>query len=318
MATLKEVAKAANVSLATASYALNDDSRIKEDTRNKVKEIAKKLKYVPNGSARLLRIKKTHRIIIFVSNFGGPIHQEILEYVYQKLQAKNYEMLVCNGKSASSILSEKNYDGIINFDSTIPAKILEDASEFNFPIIDTTRNWENSKIISLPLRGIKPVYEIISLAIKEGYTRFAYIHGSLDSYDDRHRYNGFKKALNDANLIPEAILFGNFTTSGGYDSIKEYLKSHQELPEVLFFANDEMALGAMDYLKKVNYDLKKVKIIGFDNIDLAKFYIPALTTIEIDRNYWTSSIVNNLIQALNNEKKDEYICKYKIIRRETF
>ena len=69
VATLKDVAKEANVSLATASYALNDDERIKEATRKKVKEVAKRLKYVPNGSARLLRQKQSHRIIIFVSSF---------------------------------------------------------------------------------------------------------------------------------------------------------------------------------------------------------------------------------------------------------
>lgn len=318
VATLKDVAKEAHVSLATASYALNDDERIKEATRKKVKEVAKRLKYVPNGSARLLRQKQSHRIIIFVSSFGGPIYQEILEYIYQKLQINNYEMLVCNGKSAQSILSEKNYDGIINFDATIKTSILKEASEYNFPIIDTTRNWENSKIISLPLRGKKPVYEIINMAIKEGYKSFAYVHGSLDSYDDLHRYGGFKKALDEANLLPSAIMYGNFTNTGGYDAIKAYLKGHKELPEVIFFANDEMAIGAMDYLKKVNYDLKMVKIIGFDNIQLGKFYNPSLTTIEIDRNNWTTQIVNILLQSLNSLAKEEYICKYKIIRRETF
>lgn len=318
MATLKDVAKYAHVSLATASYALNNDHRIKEETRNKVHEAVRVLNYVPNGSARMLRQKKYYRIIVFVSSFGGPIYQELFEYLYEKLKKAGYEMLVCNGGSAQNFLHEKNYDGIINFDATIATSVLAQASNYNYPIVDTTRNWKNEKIVALPLRGIRPVYEVIMTAIEEGYTSFAYIHGALDSYDDTHRFRGFCKALEEKNLQPDAILYGNFTSSGGYDAIKEYLKEHDSLPQVLFFANDEMALGAIDYLKKVHYDFSTIKIIGFDNIQLSEFYIPSLTTIAIDRDDWTTAIVNKMISLIEGTEAEHYICKYKIIRRQTF
>lgn len=318
MATLKDVAKYANVSLATASYALNNDTRIKKETRDKVHEAVQKLNYVPNGSARNLRQKKYHRIIVFVSNFGGPIYQEILEYLYEKLKAVQYEMLVCNGGSAKNFLNEKNYDGIINFDATIETSVLAQASNYSYPIVDTTRNWKEDKIIALPLRGIQPVYEIINLALEEGYKTFGYIHGSLDSYDNSHRFKGFKKALENKGISPSLILYGNFTSSSGYDAMKDYLKQEKTLPEVLFFANDEMALGAIDYLKKVHYDLSSVKIIGFDNIQLSEFYVPSLTTIAIDRDYWTTAIVNKIIGLIEGKKVDDYLCKYQIIRRQTF
>ena len=77
MSTIKDVAKKAGVSLATASYALNGDERIKEETRKKVLEAAKEIEYIPNGSARNLRRQKTNIILVFVSSFGGPIYQEI-------------------------------------------------------------------------------------------------------------------------------------------------------------------------------------------------------------------------------------------------
>ena len=126
------------------------------------------------------------------------------------------------------------------------------------------------------------------------------------------------KALNENNIKPELVLHGNFTSESGYDVLKNYLKEHEKLPEFIFFANDEMALGAIDYLKKVNYDLKSIKILGFDNISLSQYYIPSLSTIAIDRDYWTSCIVDSLINMINNEQVKKYDCKYTILRRQTF
>ena len=227
-------------------------------------------------------------------------------------------MIVCNGNSAKAMLSERSFDGVINLDSSIDNETLLQASFYNFPMIDTTRNWKNDDIISLPLRGTKPVYEAISLAIKENIKSFGYVHGSIDSYDDKHRFNGFMKALNENNIKPELVLQGNFTSESGYDVIKNYLKEHEKLPEFIFFANDEMAIGAIDYLKKINYDLNSIKILGFDNISLSQYYIPSLSTIAIDRDYWTSCIVDSLINMINNEQIKKYDCKYTILRRQTF
>ena len=318
MATLKEVAKKANVSLATASYALNGDNRIKKETKEKVLKAANSLHYVPNGAARSLRIQKYNRILVFVSNFGGPIHQAILEYLYTKLKKQNYEMIVCNGASATVLLQERNYDGVINLDSTIDNEVLKSASAYNYPIIDTTRNWKDSKIISLPLRGTQPVYEIIKMAIDEGYKSFGYVHGSKDSYDDKHRFRGFIKALEERKIDSYVELFGCYTPESGYDAIKDYLNSKKSLPEVIFFANDEMAIGALDYLKRAGYDLNKVKIIGFDNINLGMYYNPGLTTISIDRDHWTTMIVGTLMDIINQRPICKYECKYEIVRRKTF
>ena len=90
MPTIKDVAKRAGVSVATASYALNGDERIKLETRLKVMEAAKEIEYIPNGSARNLKRKKTNIILVFVSSFGGPIYQEILNHLDKKLSDLNY------------------------------------------------------------------------------------------------------------------------------------------------------------------------------------------------------------------------------------
>ena len=317
MPTIKDVAKKAGVSLATASYALNGDERIKEETRNKVLEAAKEIEYIPNGSARNLRRQKTNIILVFVSSFGGPIYQEILNYLDKKLTELNFKMIICNGALSNYLLEEKNFDAIINMDSTIDSQKLIDVSRY-YPIIDATRDLDINLMVSLPLPGLKPVYEVTKMAINEGYKKIGFLHGAIEAYDDKQRFNGIKKALEEFNSALHCELEGDFTTSSGYDAIKKYLLDGNELPEVLICSNDEMAIGVLDYLKKMDYDLTKFKIVGFDNIQIAEYYTPKLTSIGVDRNEWTTLIVDTLQKIMNKEEYTKQECKYEIIRRKTF
>ena len=91
---------------------------------------------------------------------------------------------------------------------------------------------------------------------------------------------------------------------------------NNELPEVLICSNDEMAIGTLDYLKKINYDLTKFKIIGFDNIQISNYY--KLSSISVDRDGWTTLIVDTLDRLLNDQEIIKLECNYEIIRRNTF
>ena len=317
MPTIKDVAKRAGVSVATASYALNGDERIKLETRLKVMEAAREIEYIPNGSARNLKRKKTNIILVFVSSFGGPIYQEILNYLDKKLSDLNYRMVICNGVLANYLLEEKNFDAIINIDSTIDSHSLINVAKY-YPIIDTTRDIDENLMVSIPIPGLEPMYEATLMAINEGYKKIGFLHGPMISYDDRERYDGFNIAMDEFNLKPYCILEGDFTTSSGYDAIKQYLWDNNELPEVLVCSNDEMAIGVLDYLKKINYDLTSFKVIGFDNIQIGEYYSPKLTTVSIDRDEWTTLIVEVLDKLLNKQEFEKRECKYEIIRRKTF
>lgn len=315
MPTIKDVAKKAGVSVATASYAINGDERIKEETRQKVIDAAIELHYIPNGSAKNLKRKKSNIILVFVSSFGGPIYQEILSYLDEKLTKLDYRMIICNGSLATYIIEEKNFDAIINLDATIDSRMLELISRF-YPVIDTTRDYECKRMVSLPIPGAEPMYEATLMAINDGNKKIGFMHGPINSYDDKERFRGFKLALEEFELEPSCILQGKFTTSSGYDVIKEYLSKNNNLPEVLICSNDEMAIGVLDYLKKINYDLSQFKIIGFDNIQIGKYY--KLTSISVDRDGWTTLIVDTLDRLINNQEIIKQECKYEIIRRNTF
>jgi LacI family transcriptional regulator len=232
MPTIKDVAKKAGVSVATASYAINGDERIEAETRQKVIDAAIELQYIPNGNAKNLKRQKSNIVLVFVSSFGGPIYQEILSYLDEKLTKLDYRMIICNGSLATNIIEEKIFDAIINLDATIDSRMLELISRF-YPVIDTTRDYECKRMVSLPIPGAEPVYEATLMAINDGYKKIGFMHGSIDSYDDKERFKGFILALDEFSLSPYCILQGRFTTASGYDAIKEYLFNNNELPEVL-------------------------------------------------------------------------------------
>jgi LacI family transcriptional regulator len=319
MVTIKDVAKEAGVSIATVSYVLNNDPRIKKETTEKVMKAAKKLNYIASGIARSLKKSKTNIIIVFVSNFAGPIYQEILENLHHILKSLGYKMIVCNGDLAESFLLERQSDGAIILDTNISMDLLIKATNFNYPIVDTTHSSKIETILAMPINSFDSSYEIIKQAITENYTKIGFMHGNTKSLDNSQRYGGYLKALEEGNLKPFCILQGNFTEASGYDEMKRYVKEGNTLPEVLFCSNDEMAVGAMEYLQKHNIIVgQQIKMIGFDNIELSKFCKPPLTTIDIDRIDWTENIARNIVNLVEGKKAIEYNTKATIIRRESF
>jgi LacI family transcriptional regulator len=214
---------------------------------------------------------------------------------------------------------ERQNDGAIILDTNISTDLLIKASNLNYPIIDTTHHSLVDNIVAMPINSFDISYEVIKQAISENHTKIGFMHGNTKSIDNTQRYEGYLKALEEHNLKPFCLLHGNFTETSGYDEIKRYIKAGNELPEILFCSNDEMAVGAIEYLQKHNIQVgKQIKIIGFDNIELSKFCKPPLSTINIDRIDWTENIAKNIVNLVEGRKAVAYNTKANIIRRDSF
>lgn len=322
MATIKDVAKAAGVSIATVSYVMNNDPRIKKETAEKVKRVSEEMNYVASGIARSLKKNRTNNILVLTPDFGGPIFQEILSNIHFELKRRNYRMIVSNGDLASELLNERQSDGLINLDPSVSPELLVRIAKTGFVIFDTRKIYSSDdKVFVSRVDSYTPTYELVKQMIASGCKRIGYMHGSVDSPDNIKRYRGLTNALREANLEPFCVLYGEFLEQGGYNAIKEYIEKGNELPDALFCANDEMAIGVLNLLKELNIDVpNKIKIAGFDNIQLGKYCVPSLTTIDINRADWSKSIANNIIDVIENPNQElvSYNPKYEIIRRESF
>lgn len=287
MASIKDVAKAAGVSISTVSYALNDDPRIPEVTASRIRSIASDIGYFPSTAARNLKKRSTNTVLVAISDFGGPVYHELLDGIHRQLMAEGYTMIVSTGVSSANLLKERSADAAIVSDIHISSDTLIRTAAHFGPIIVLDRDIEGDSIHHLTIDNKSAMKEITRNMIQSGAKRIAFVNGVFETYDNRTRREGFLAALEEASLRPFAEYVGAFTKPSGEQVAHTLLTMKAELPDGIVCANDEMAIGIIDVFKaagyKIPYDLK---VSGFDDIELASYVQPRLTTVRIDHRNW--------------------------------
>jgi LacI family transcriptional regulator len=305
---LKDIAKLANVSVTTASYALNNRPEVSEETKKRVLDIARKYNYKPSGIARDLKMKKTETIGLILSNLAGPFYAEIINGIEEITFSNGYNLVVCSsygGKNSTAVryLKEKRTDGILLLTSDIEDEIILESANHNFPIVLLDRELKGDYIWSATVDNEKGAYKAVEHLIKLGYTNIGYFSGPNISLDNKQRYEGYKKALdtNRLKLKNEWVVHGQFTRSGGYRAAQALI-AKKSFPEAIFCANDEMAIGAIEAFRDAGIKVPdQIAIVGFDDIELASYITPSLTTVKHPKYLLGSTATHMLIQALKND-----------------
>ncbi len=124
MASIKDIAKQAGVSISTVSYALNGSDKVTKETAAKILQIAEELHYVPHAAARLLKKRQSNLIGIFLTDFSGNFYGDLLQGVKEYLSGKGYDLLVCSGEKSRRLIPERMIDGAIVLDVTFSDKEL--------------------------------------------------------------------------------------------------------------------------------------------------------------------------------------------------
>ncbi|NLC95261.1 MAG: LacI family transcriptional regulator [Bacilli bacterium] len=319
MVTIKDVAKKAGVSISTASYAINNDPRISKETKEKILEVAKKLNYHPYAAARNLKRKRTNNIGVFVDGFTGPVYPRIIEGIHAGSRRNNFNIIVSTGQSAKALLLERQVDGAVVIDRGLDDETLVHVAKHGVPIIVLDRDISGKNIFTSMINNEEVSYELIVSMIKKGYRKIGYVAGPVTSYDNLHRFKGFIKALTEYNLPTTYYYKGDFTKASGYRIGKEIIESSNDLPDFLFCANDEMAIGVLDSFRELNIKVPDdIAIAGFDNIELSMYCTPKLTTVAIDHIKWGEELAQALVDILvNNATTINVNTKGKIIYRES-
>lgn len=286
MSTIKDVAKLANVSISTVSYAMNNTRNIKDETKRRIFEAAKELDYKPSGIARSLKMQKTEIIGVFLNNFNGPIYSEIIRGIRDVAKTSGYEIVVAEcmaGKNTVTRLFSQNIvDGAIILSTLISDKIIKQHACEKFPIVVLDRELKTDFISSVIIDNKNATYNAVKFLAQQGFKDIAFIHGPKDTYDSVKRQEGFEEGAKTYNLNvkKEWIHFGTFEEKSGYEATKAMIKKKQ-LPEVICASNDEMAIGAIKALKENNIVIPdQVSVMGFDDINLCEYVTPKLTTIK--------------------------------------
>jgi LacI family transcriptional regulator len=301
MTTIRDVAKHAGVSVTTASYVLNGIGNIRDATRLRVLASAEELNYHPNAFARNLKYRKTQTIGVFISRFGGAFYEEILEGIHNVILETDYELLVCpESRSTRRMLLHRQVDGAIVFDSKIPNKALLKLAASHFPIVVLDRFLQNEFILPILLDNPQGTREAFAHLYGQGFRKLSYLAGALDSFDNAER---MATCLAEAERhgLAVSVHQGNFTELSGYE-IATALIQHGELPEAVFCANDQMAIGFLRALHEHHLRAPEdIAVVGFDDIPLTRYMQPSVSTIGASRVEWGRSAVQQLIDFLENE-----------------
>jgi LacI family transcriptional regulator len=286
LVTMKDVAKAANVALSTASLALRNNPRVKESTRQRVLEAARQLQYRPNGIARDLKTRRTETVCILLHDLGGPFYSEIIRGVQEIATSKGYNTIASGslgGRNGSAVrlMSERRVDGVIVLAPDIDDETIVNSAGSDLPVVVLDRELAADYVYSVRVDNEDGGYQATRHLLEQGYRRIVFVSGPSDSLDSELRYRGYEKAMDEFSA-PKSKRFdynGEFTEEGGY-VVGKVMSAQSILPEAVFAANDEMAIGLMKAFAENSIRVPEdVAVVGFDNIRISEYVQPPLTTV---------------------------------------
>jgi LacI family transcriptional regulator len=313
MATIKDVAKLSGVAVSTASYALNNSTKVSEETRQKVLAAAKQLNYQKNGLASDLKRTNTNTIALILSDLSGPYYSELIKGVQDVASTNGYDLIACSSiggaqSTAVKFLREKRVDGVIILAHNIDDETILDSAREGFPIIVLDRSVQNDHVVQIEVDNVHGAYMATEYLIDKGSREIAFVSGPYNSHDNESRFKGYKDALlkHGIEYRPKWKVSGGFTREGGYQATK-MLIAQKDIPQAIFYANDEMAIGGVQALNEKNIAVPKdISIIGFDDIQLSEYVSPPLTTMRQPKYEAGALAVHLIFQVLSKESVEPY------------
>ncbi|MFA0441388.1 transcriptional repressor PurR [Vibrio sp. 10N.286.49.C2] len=289
MATMKDIAKQAGVSTSTVSHVINKTRFVSEEISDRVNQVAKELNYAPSALARSLKMNRTRTIGMLVTTSTNPFFGEVVKGVERSCYHENYNLILCNTEgdtermlSSIDTLMQKRVDGLILMCSTLEGEKIDIFDKYpSTPVV--VMDWgpihfESDKIQDNSFLG---GYLATKHLIDSGHTEIGCITGPLDRHQAQMRFEGYKKAIEEANIVenPNWIVEADFECEGGAQAL-DILMERGPLPTSLFVCNDMMAMGVINVADQRNISIpEQLSLIGYDDIHIAKFMTPALTTI---------------------------------------
>jgi LacI family transcriptional regulator len=288
-ATIKEIAAEAHVSIATVSRVINKDPRVTEETRVQILKIAKKLDYRPNILARSFAQKKSNLIGLILPEISDEYFTEIIKGVDEIAFSQNLYTIVASSHKYKSLEDEvitfiKNglISGLILLASNLDDKLIAILSKSHLPVVLINSNNKIKKFDRIAVDDYQGAFSMTTYLIKKmQYNFLSHITGPADNDDAALRKYGFIdscKKFGAKYVIEE----GDFTRDAGFNVCKKLLNLKNR-PQMIFAANDMMAIGCYDYIKKIKLEISQdVGVVGFDDIFVSQYLNPPLTTVRVN------------------------------------
>jgi len=322
--TIKDVAREAGVSISTVSNALNDVDVLHPDTKRHILEVAERLNYTPNACGRNSKSSATNVIGLFINSIRGPFYGTLADSIFAECKNWGYELnifLSDNPKKMMDIMLGKGVDGAIIHNEWIKEEQEKILLENNIPVVFIDRERKAPHISSIVFDSYSEGEQAAKYLLELGNKSFVFMKGVSYNYDSIERQRGFENVLKQAGypLREDYILTGDFEREIAYQSINDFLETGKILPDAIFAANDESAIGAMEALLENGIRVpEEVAVMGCDDIELTRRVRPTISTVRTSFERQGTLAVEHLIRLIKGESEGEMeILRGRIIPRDS-
>jgi LacI family transcriptional regulator len=290
--TIHDVAKKAGVSASTVSHVINQTRHVSDQTRQRVLAIMEEMDYQPNRLARSLRNRRTHTFGVLLPNSANPFFAQVLLGIETECYDHEYNVILGNANDEPQrelayleILLSKQVDGVLLVSTGAYGEALDLLTSRKAPVVMVDRSpgegYESFQIDTVFTQNAEGGRMATEYLLNLGHTRVGCISGPSLLTSSASRVTGYHSALSQAGLPADSslVITGDFQHESGYRACQQLL-ALPEPPTALFVCNDLMAVGAISAIHDAGMLVPNdISVIGFDDIPLASFTFPRLTTI---------------------------------------
>ena len=341
--TIHDVAARAGVSVATVSRVLNGKELVRAETSRQVMEVAKSLRYVPNVAARTLSIRRSQTIGIVLPEVHGEFFSEVIRGIDLAARAAGYHILVSGSHSDAREMIDVldamrgRVDGLVVMAPDVTLAPLRDQLAHKLPMV--LLNSDDDRHPAITIDNYGGARTMMRHLASLGHKRIAFIQGPEQNGDARERLRGYRQVmrslvkrgagsgeqgaapsseLRSPSYLRELEIEGDFTERAGYDAVKPLLALDPP-PTAIFAANDSMAIGALSALAAEGVGVPRaMSLAGFDDIPIAHYVNPPLTTIGVDIAELGRRAFAVLVDAMEhntNPRREECIATTLVVRQ---
>lgn len=315
MASLKDISAACGVSVATVSKALNDHRDVGEETKQHIREVAKKMGYFPNANARALRTNRSNSIgVLFVDEMpqSGLTHDyfsHILDSFKITVEAQGYDVtfINCNKgrKNNMSYLEHckyRNVDGVLIACVDFSDKEIRELVESDIPVVTIDYVFNNRLAVSSD--NVKGIRDLLTYVYEQGHRKIAYVYGHSSAVTDA-RIKSFYKTASELGLDvnEDYLIKGSYRDAQGAEKLTAKLLDMKERPTCIIYPDDLCAMGGRNEIRSRGLRIPEdISIAGYDGISITQQIEPQITTIYQDTRMIGRVAAENLINLIEKPK----------------
>lgn len=287
-ATIKDVALAAGVSIASVSRVVNGNEKVAAETKERVLQAMQSLNYVPHIGARSLITKRTQNIGVLLPDLYGEFFSEIIRGIDTAAREKKFHLLVANARDGADEVAAAiramhgRVDGLLVMSPQVNGALLERNLSRDLPTVLMNTPIGGQDYAAYTIDNYAGARAMVQHLADQGYKNIAFISGPKNNHDAEERLRGFQDAMKD--FLPQGqaeIIEGDFSEESGAKA-GALLAQRVNLPDAVFAANDMMAVGCLGVLTDAGISIPRdIALAGFDDIPIARYVAPALTTMRV-------------------------------------